>query len=302
MKHLALTAAIVVLGLFQQPTKAPEGTHGQHSADTQAPKGKNSAPSTVNVDTVNVSKLNVPQQPEFAGKTEKNSEKPPSYFCRLVAPETLPNTILCIIGIAGVFAAFYTLRAMKEQAGLMKRQADLMDGQLQEMQKGRELENKTLILQYRPKIIIRNAKALQFSFDLGKPWECEIRFQIVNVGGSPAYIATGSHIQLVSALGHDVGKIELKWGDERPLSNVKLEPGQGITVEECLPTGVLFDLDWENFNQGLRTEPLRSLYLVGIIHYTDDLSIPRSTGINRDFNAKAGEFTPKKETEQEYSD
>lgn len=192
--------------------------------------------------------------------------------------------------------------SMRRQTTILRKSATLMEGQLGEMQKALELENRTLVLQYRPKITVRNAKALQFSYDLGNPWECEIRFQIVNTGGSPAYIAAGSHIQLASSISHDVGKIETKWGEERPISSVMLGPGQAITVEERVSTGVPFDLEWENFRQGVAVKPLRFVSLAGIVYYTDDLGIPRSTGINRAFEPKTGEFVPRKETEQEYND
>jgi hypothetical protein len=206
----------------------------------------------------------------------------------LYSPANIPNWFLVGVGFWAGLMALRTLRAI--------------DGQLKEMQKVSEIESKTLILQYRPKIIVRNVKALQFNFDLGKPWECEIRFQIVNTGGSPAHITTGSYIQLVSALGHDFGKIEMKWGDQCLMSSVTLEPGQGITVEEYLPAGVLFDLQWENFNQGVETQPLRYLYFTGVIDYADDLNIPRSTGIYRGFDPRTRDFIPKKESELEYSD
>jgi len=138
---ISLAVCCFIVPIQGQTTGKDPSTHGQQSANTQTPKHKDPATGTVNIDTVNVDKFNVPQQPDAAGKAEKDNEKPPTYLYRLVAPETLPNTILCLIGIAGVFAAFYTLRAMKEQAGLMKRQADemekqrsAMDGQLGIMQ------------------------------------------------------------------------------------------------------------------------------------------------------------------------
>jgi hypothetical protein len=84
----------------------------------------------MHVDTVNVDKINVPQQPDSAGKSSKDSEKPPSYFSRLIAPETLPNTLLCLVGFGGIVAAYYTLRAMNQQAGLMERQIVLMERQI----------------------------------------------------------------------------------------------------------------------------------------------------------------------------
>jgi hypothetical protein len=69
-----------------------------------------------------------------------------------------------------------------------------------------------------------------------------------------------------------------------------------------LANGVLFDVDWENFNQGLKTQPLRFVSLMGVIYYIDDLNIPRSTGINREFDPKTRDFVPRKDSEQEYSD
>jgi hypothetical protein len=212
------------------------------------------------------------------------------------------STILAGIGIAGVIVGIITLRYLRKQAGEMQLQRKVMVRSLRAMRQQGERENKTLILQYRPKIMVRNAKALQFSFELGKPWECEVRFQVVNTGGSPAHVMAGSHIQLAAAVGHDIGKIEIKWGEELQISSVTLGPGQAMTVDECLPTGAQFDIQWENFNQGLETQPHRYLYLAGIIYYEDDLDIQRSTGIYRGFDPKTREFTPKRETEQEYSD
>jgi hypothetical protein len=220
---------------------------------------------------------------------------PDGYLKRLFSAENAPNIALVVVGIFGVIAAILTLRKIKKQT-------DLMAGQLDEMQKSRDLENKTLILQYRPKIIVRNAQALQFSFELEEPWECEVRFQVVNTGGSPAYITPGSYIQLVSALGHNAGKIELKWGDRYQVSEVALEAGQSITVEEYFPAGVTFDLQWETFKQGVKADPLRYIIFTGVIYYDDSLNIPRSTGIHRNFEPKTGNFNPNKESEQEYSD
>lgn len=126
---VALAVCCVVVPIKGQTSGKDSDTHGQPGANAQTPKRKDSPPSAVNIDTVNVDKLNVPQQPDTVGKSDKDDQQPPSYFSRLIAPETLPNTILCVVGLAGVAAAFYTLRAMKEQAGLMERQATVSEGQ-----------------------------------------------------------------------------------------------------------------------------------------------------------------------------
>jgi hypothetical protein len=198
---------------------------------------------------------------------------------------------------------------MKRQRGYMRLQwkamgvqATHMAGQLTEMQESRKIENRTLILQYRPRIVIRNAKVLNFSFELGEPGECEMRFIMVNTGGSPAYITAGGFIQLLSLIGHNVGKIEIKDGDRVAISQFTLQPGQQVTVEEVLPTGTVNNLEWANFREGIQTEPLKYLYLIGTIYYLDDLNIPRATGIHRKYNPKSEDFEPQKESESEYTD
>src|SRR5712692_8468537 len=112
---LLIAVCCVVIPVNGQKAGEKTNTQQQSSAATQPPKN-----CTINVDTVNVNKLNVTQQADSARKPDKNANKPPSYFCRLVAPENLPTLILCIVGIAGVILAICTLRAINRQADLMK--------------------------------------------------------------------------------------------------------------------------------------------------------------------------------------
>jgi hypothetical protein len=51
--------------------------------------------------------------------------------------------------------------------------------------------------------------------------------------------------------------------------------------------GVPLDIPWENFNQGVREQPLRSIYFSGVIYYIDELQIPRSTGYIADLRLPA---------------
>jgi len=122
---IVLAACCVVVPIEGQPTGRDPHAHGQQGANTQTPKRKDPAPSTVNIDTVNVDKFNVAKQ-----KADEGSEKPPSYLRRLVAPETLPNTILCLIGIAGVFAAFYTLRESGKATRTMQQSTAIQQAQI----------------------------------------------------------------------------------------------------------------------------------------------------------------------------
>jgi Ca2+/Na+ antiporter len=183
----------------------------------------------------------------------------------------------------------------------IRRQARLMDGQLREMKQSREIETKTLILQYRPKIIVRDARASNFNVaELGQPAQGKVRLAIINTGGSPAHIV-GGWIALWSAVSPIASQMGINNGDEGAIGNFTLQPGEDTSVEVLLTAGVTNDVQWANFHQGLSTEPLRYIYLVGMMRYTDELGITRRTGISRTYDPKTTAFTPSG-SEGEYND
>jgi hypothetical protein len=57
------------------------------------------------------------------------------YFKQLASPETLPQVILCLVGISGVIIAVCTLREIARQAGEMRHQRIVMRGQLGTMRR-----------------------------------------------------------------------------------------------------------------------------------------------------------------------
>ena len=332
MKYLALAVLLAVIQTSAPvPKKAADPSNRapqnvkNDSTDNQAPPQQ---PQTV-VQPITAK----PDQNSGHSPAAENTQKP--VVIRELPPVSVTKDwwdriyiiftgILIIVGIIGVRAAYKTLIAiqrqgdqmehqtnalrrqgvsMRRQTTILRKSATLMEGQLNEMQKSREIENKTLILQYRPKIIIRNAKALQFSSELGKPWECQFEFTVVNTGGSPAHIGVGTKIVLMSCIAHDAGNIDFKDGDTFWLKEpISLQAGAEVIIQESLPTGAMFDLGWESFRRGLEVNPPRYLFLFSRIYYTDDLNIPRSTGINRRYDPKTKAFVPKKDEEEEYAD
>ncbi|MGA7379999.1 MAG: hypothetical protein WBX03_04045 [Terriglobales bacterium] len=238
---------------------------------------------------------NSPVESQDQSRPQTHAAAPNDGVCWLYAALQRPDWWLVIIAAA-------TGIAIAVQAGEMKNATSVMQGQMTEMQKARELANKTLTLQYRPRIIVRRAKVVQFSTLLNQPQECEIRFTLINSGGSPAHIAAGANIKLVSCIAHDIGNMEFKEGDPLLFKQFTLQAGQEVICEETLSTGVVFDLEWETFRRGIRTSPLRYLFLMGTIYYTDDLDIPRSTGLNRTYDVKTQAFIPGKDEDEEYAD
>jgi hypothetical protein len=110
----------VVIPIYGQTTSKYSATHQKPSNGTQAPQQPTPPPQTINVDTVNVNKINVPQQTQPSGKPDDNRKESPSYFRRLIAPENVANFGLCIIGIIGIVTAICCLRTIEEQTGVLK--------------------------------------------------------------------------------------------------------------------------------------------------------------------------------------
>lgn len=230
-----------------------------------------------------------------------------------------------LIFLAGSIAALFAYRSLKAievQAGIMTRQAremkrqrgymrlqwkamreqaGLMTSQLEEMKKSWEIETKTLILQYRPKIIVRGARALDFNIaELGEPAIGKVRLNIINAGGSRARVISGSIVMQSSATSSRIE--DLREGQSGLIAPFTLAPGQEMPVEMDLSVGMTNDLQWANFHEGYQTEPARFLYLFGIILYLDDVDIPRRTGVFRTYDPKTRTFVPKKDSDEEYVD
>jgi hypothetical protein len=221
------------------------------------------------------------------------------------------SLLLAVVGALQVWLLCRTLgwirrqaTQMKRQAGFMRLQWRTMTGQLKEMEKSREIETKTLILQYRPKVTVRFATAYEFNIpDLGEPARGKVQLTVVNAGGSAAHICGGT-IAMWSAMArtHPASGIEIKRGEEVPIGNFTLQPGEDALVTQTLATGATNDIPWANYHAGIRVEPPRHIYLVGTIYYTDDLGIPRRTGIHRTYEPSDGSFTPNRDSEREYTD
>ena len=120
MRYMLLIAIYcVVIPVNGQKTGEKPNTHQQSSTDTQPPKNN-----MLNVDTLNVNKLNVTQQTDSTGKSDKDTNKSPSYFSRLMAPDNLPNLVLSVIGIAGIIVAICTLKIIGRQTEATEKAAE----------------------------------------------------------------------------------------------------------------------------------------------------------------------------------
>jgi hypothetical protein len=101
------------------------GQASRENSKANKTKPANSQPlkiGSVDVDTVNVTKLNTQQQEKPTGKPDNDKQEAKSYVSRLVSAEALPNTLLCLIAFGALIAAVVTLRHIARQADYTKDQ------------------------------------------------------------------------------------------------------------------------------------------------------------------------------------
>jgi hypothetical protein len=325
MQYIVLAVILAVMqALPPIPRQASDSPAGASKKVQNQPKSEQTdpkhSPASVNADQTQSHDPHTGKQTgEDTPNSIKVSELPPvtvagrgrdwadwGYWCF--------SLLLVIVGALQVWLLRSTLLAIQTQAGHMERQAGIMEGQLEAMKEAGEqtdkliehaerqatAADKTLILQYRPRIAVRNVRVIRANTEIGKSGELTLSCQVVNIGGSAARRITGS-VHVFSCVASDVEKIDFIHGEEREFSLDALEPGQRNSYEDTLPTGTVNDEGWFTFYGG-ETVPRHYVYLWGNVWYFDDLGIPRQTGIYRKFDPKYMRFEPEKDSEQEYSD
>jgi hypothetical protein len=88
-----------------QSQSSPPSRDESHAQDTKKPEPEPPAPDSVAV----------VQQEAAATQGDGSQNAPKSYFARLIAPENLPNVVLCFVGIGGILVAVFTLRIINRQ-------------------------------------------------------------------------------------------------------------------------------------------------------------------------------------------
>jgi hypothetical protein len=175
----------------------------------------------------------------------------------------------------------------------IQRQANLMETQ-------GKLAEKTIVLQFRPRIVVRNARATGLGMEPGKPGICTMESQLVNVGGSPAHIV-GGFVSLFSYIAKDARDLQFIDGSKFEISKGTLQPGERSDFEKSMETGTINDSGWMDYYVGKGSG--RNLILTGTIWYNDDIGIRRQTSIYRPYDPNTGRFSPKDNSvEQENSD
>jgi hypothetical protein len=298
MKILALAAFLasvccIVIPVNGQTPRKNTNTHQRRADDAKRPNID-----AVDVGTVNVTNLNIPEQQKPQGESGNNGKESKPYFHRLIAAESLPNDILCIVGIAGVIAAFKTLIAVKEQAGLMRGQLEEMKGSGIQMSKQVDILEKSVAAAEKSadaakdtvELLINKERAWlkvdveDFGLPKGtenKPWYPWVNYKVFHFGPSNA-ILTDSVVKAILTESAEVpDDSERIWGmpiHETSISKQTIRPGQepldGAVPIEVPPRFVATpsEQDIEDLKRGTKF-----LHFWGLLKYSDVFGKTRIT-------------------------
>ena len=151
-------------------------------------------------------------------------------------------------------------------------------------------ETKALAAVARPRIIVRKA---ELSFQPAPNPPGSVKFEVRNVGGTPAHIM---EIKAVLHAGPEgLNALPQLSSTATPDDEFTLESGSAISTNAIIadePPGKL-----EQIRSG--TLPL---CLFGFVRYRDDTAVVREIGFGRAYNAATHHFTPLSDPEYEYGD
>jgi len=227
-------------------------------------------------------------------------ETPPTSTSNTDHHEDYDKQLACYTGMLALFTAALVVVGIFQYC-MMGQHKEGLDGLLGAIKTQAEIANRSLILQFRPRIVIRGGWVNGTSLAGTKqPIGGRVQFVVTNAGGTDAHIYKSQFI--VKALGDSITESSLMDG-ATSIGEFSLTTGQGTTITIPISLEMVENFQGE-FSR--RDEPLsadsKPVYVVGNLWYKDDLGISRSTGIHREFDPKELIFVPVENSTSEYAD
>lgn len=155
---------------------------------------------------------------------------------------------------------------------------------------------KNMILQFRPKVIIRGGHVI----DADRLEEATMEFAITNIGASAATVL---ETELVAKLVNYPSPTFSLFEQSFPISLLKLEPGMGhlhtFTLDKET-TAAIQQMDFDHRNKSDNGK--KTILFAGTLRYRDELGILRRTGIFRGYSAAQRRFVSLSDPDYEYAD
>lgn len=193
-----------------------------------------------------------------------------------------PEGITAIAVILNLFAIAYQARQSRRA----------VDAALESV----KATEKNMILQFRPKVIIRGGHVV----DADRLEEATMEFAITNIGASAATVL---ETELVAKLVKYPSPTVSLFEQSFPISQLKLEPGKGhlhtFTLDKET-TAAIQQMDFDHRNEAGKSK--KTILFAGTLRYRDELGILRRTGIFREYCAAKRRFVSLNDPDYEYAD
>jgi hypothetical protein len=170
-----------------------------------------------------------------------------------------------------------------------------------ETRRAAAISQRALILEYRPRVIVRTLKLIPITAEPEEIEDWRIEMVIANVGGTMAYVQPWS--------------LRMEWydmEDDRQIREIMQSSGEGFDLAGGQSRGIEAAIEGEGFKISMYTlgfsvqaagkRQHRYPVASGTLIYRDDNGITRRTGFRRAWDAKDQRFCPSTDPEYEYQD
>jgi len=273
---------------------------------------------------------------------DQDSQKPLSVVVQIEAPKSdadsaehaddrqiqgklaLYTELLVIVGFLQFVALAGTLWIVHRQVKIMDRQTEIMNthaGHLENLasaadasskatteiqtaiQKQAELMGKTLVLQFRPKVIIRVVQVKTSSVaPLMEQATGTVEIALVNIGQTHAKIFTAQFEAIAVDFGVSIGNTQVFENCKNSTFDLAGGAFENITIQ--LSGRVNDAIRWADDRHAGKVlgDASKGIYLVGSLAYVDDIGIKRQGGCFRNYDPSIKSFVPSKNSDREYVD
>jgi hypothetical protein len=225
----------------------------------------------------------------------QNEEKSKGYWAQFFAPENLPNIFLFAVGVAGVIVAVRTLKTIARQTKATEDSVKVIERQTKATEDSVKVAEKTMLLQFRPKVAIRAVTVTGISAT-NIANNRSVTLVVINEGGSNAHIVHSAISVTVLDANTDILNAK-----GISLGELTLVPGQGKAAGIPIGDELAHVMQEEIAHASTGPWPgHKTVALIGIIRYRDELGLTRMKSLNRGFNPTTVNFTIAQIEDAEY--
>jgi hypothetical protein len=330
MKHSSTWYALILIALVSLPSAVKNASAAdlkshrtQHHQTEAAPQAKpvenkeSEVPFAIWQATVSALRESIADNKQQTIAAQKQAEADKQTFC---SPAVVVNEILAAVGVGYLVFMYLQWSAIDEQARIARASLTANRIALNSARRSSDaakesanIANKTLALQFRPHLIVRDVRLLGApdAFHVGQP--LEVSLSIVNKGSGDATIITSYFVVRILPFGelphrqvggpHELP--EFQDGDvhyfESQLRNPIIEAGMQtlpISKQTRLP---LNPDEVRQLKQDGTAPPSHAVWAIGMIFYRDSTGRYRKTGFCRKYMTIYGRFMTMRDPELEYT-